>query len=201
MMLRAYRQQTYALLRIVTGFLFVWHGMSKLFGFPMPVPAEAPPFVLYVAGPIELIGGALVMIGLLTHWSAFLCSGLMAAAYWMAHGFKAPLPVQNQGELAVLYCFIFLFIAAAGPGIWSVDGESVVQRAGIDNLMTNAVALLCGSAVAAIWGYSYIDTHNLERLFAGENSTFQMARLALLLGGLGFLLGLGLLVAALSRRK
>jgi putative oxidoreductase len=96
--------------------------MSKLFGFPTPVPAEAPAFVLYIAGPIELIGGALVMIGLFTRWSAFLCSGLMAFAYWMAHAFNALLPIQNHGEPAVLYCFVFLYIAAAGAGIWSVDG-------------------------------------------------------------------------------
>ena len=121
-MLSGYREQTDALMRIVTGFLFLWHGTSKLFGFPTPVPAEAPAFVLYVAGPIELIGGALVMIGLFTRWSAFLCSGLMAAAYWMAHGLNALLPIQNQGEPAVLYCFVFLYIAAAGAGIWSVDG-------------------------------------------------------------------------------
>jgi putative oxidoreductase len=62
------------------------------------------------------------MIGLATRWAAFVSSGLMAFAYWMAHGLQAPLPVQNQGELAALYCFVFLFIAAAGPGIWSIDG-------------------------------------------------------------------------------
>ena len=79
--------------------------------------------MLYVAGPIELIGGILVMIGLFTRWSAFLCSGLMAAAYWMAHGLKNLFPLLNGGELAILYCFVFLFIAARGPGIWSVDAS------------------------------------------------------------------------------
>jgi putative oxidoreductase len=122
--LRPYEPQTYALLRIVTGFLFLWHGMQKLFGFPGEVPAGAPAFVLYTAGPIELVGGALVMIGLLTRWAAFISSGLMAAAYWMAHGMNALLPVQNQGELAALYCFVFLFIAARGPGMWSVDAST-----------------------------------------------------------------------------
>jgi putative oxidoreductase len=107
---------------MVAGFLFLWHGMSKLLGIPEPPPAEAPAFIIWIAGPIELIGGALVMIGLRTRWAAFLCSGLMAAAYWMGHGLKAVLPVQNQGELAALYCFVFLFIAAAGPGMWSIDG-------------------------------------------------------------------------------
>jgi putative oxidoreductase len=109
-------------MRIVTGFLFLWHGTSKVLGFPLPPPAEAPAFVLWVAGPIELIGGALVMVGLFTRWAAFVCSGLMAFAYWMAHGFQSLLPIQNQGEPAALYCFVFLFIAAHGPGIWSIDG-------------------------------------------------------------------------------
>lgn len=111
----------YAALRIVVGFLFLWHGMDKLFGFPNGVPQGAPPFVLYVAGPIELIGGFLVMIGLQTRWAAFLCSGLMAFAYWLGHGTKAILPSSNGGELAVLYCFVFLFISAYGSGSWSVD--------------------------------------------------------------------------------
>ena len=120
--LATYEPQIYAALRIVTGFLFLWHGAEKLLAIPSP-PPPAPAFVLYTAGPIELIGGILVMIGWLTRPAAFLCSGLMAAAYWMAHGFQALLPVQNQGELAALYCFVFLFIAARGGGIWSVDGS------------------------------------------------------------------------------
>jgi putative oxidoreductase len=118
--MRPLESQVYTAFRIVTGLLFLWHGTQKLFGFPTPAP-EAPPFVLFVAGPIELIGGVLVMIGLFTSWAAFLCSGLMAAAYWMAHGTKALFPLQNGGELAVLYCFAFLLISARGAGIWSVD--------------------------------------------------------------------------------
>jgi putative oxidoreductase len=121
--MRGFESQTYAALRIVAGFLFLWHGAQKLFGFPAPMPMEAPAFIIYGAGPIELIGGALVMVGLLTRWAAFLCSGLMAAAYWMAHGTKALFPLQNGGELAALYCFVFLFISAKGAGIWSVDGS------------------------------------------------------------------------------
>ena len=78
--------------------------------------------MLDVAGPIELVGGVLVMIGLFTRWAAFLCSGLMAAAYWMAHGTRALFPLENGGELAALYCFVFLCIAAKGGGIWSADG-------------------------------------------------------------------------------
>jgi putative oxidoreductase len=113
--------QIWALFRIVTGLLFLWHGASKLFGFPQPAP-EAPAFILYVAGPIELFGGILVMIGLFTRPAAFLCSGLMASAYWMAHGTNGLFPMLNGGEKAVLYCFAFLCISARGAGIWSVDG-------------------------------------------------------------------------------
>jgi putative oxidoreductase len=119
--MRPYESQTYALFRIVVGLLFLWHGMQKLFGFPGTLPAGIPAFVVYIGGPIELIGGILVMIGLFTRWAAFICSGEMAFAYWMAHGPNALLPIVNQGELAVLYCFAFLFISARGAGIWSAD--------------------------------------------------------------------------------
>jgi len=120
--MKPYEGQAYALLRIVTGLLFLWHGSHKLLGYPIPAP-EAPAFVIYVAGGIELVGGLLVMIGLLTSWAAFLCSGLMAAAYWMAHGTRALFPIENGGEPAALYCFVFLYIAARGGGIWSVDAR------------------------------------------------------------------------------
>jgi putative oxidoreductase len=122
--MKRYEAETYALVRIVVGFLFLWHGMQKLFGFPGAVPEGAPAFILYTAGPLELFGGALVMVGLFTRPVAFVLSGLMAFAYWMAHGFNALLPILNQGELAAIYCFVFLHIAARGSGIWSVDGES-----------------------------------------------------------------------------
>ena len=119
--MRRFGSETYALMRIVTGFLFLWHGSQKLFGFPQAAPAEAPAFILYVAGPIEFIGGLLVAVGLFTRWAAFLCSGLMASAYWMAHGTKHIFPLLNGGELAALYCFVFLFIATHGAGMWSMD--------------------------------------------------------------------------------
>ena len=119
--MHSYETQTYALLRIVAGFLFLWHGMEKLFGFPGAPPPGAPPFVVYVGGFLELVCGALVMLGLVTRWAAFIASGEMAFAYWMAHGMRALLPIQNQGELAALYCFVFLFIAARGPGVWALD--------------------------------------------------------------------------------
>ena len=132
--MRNYEGETYALMRIVVGLLFLWHGAQKLLGIPVPMPAgmEVPAFIIWIAGPIELFGGILVMIGLFTRWAAFLCSGLMAFAYWMGHGansqhwtdhgWKAVFPSINQGELAILYCFVFLFIAARGAGRWSFDG-------------------------------------------------------------------------------
>jgi putative oxidoreductase len=130
--MKPFAAQTYAAMRIVTGFLFLLHGSQKLLGWPASMPeGVAPGFVIWIAGPIELIGGLLVMIGLQTRWAAFLCSGLMAAAYFMAHAFSkwsemgvlGLSPTNNGGELSVLYCFVFLFIAAYGGGLWSVDGE------------------------------------------------------------------------------
>ena len=119
-----YSSQIYALMRIVVGFLFLCHGTQKLFGFPSAMPAGVPAFIIYGAGPIELVAGTLVMIGLFTHWASFLASGEMAFAYWMAHATKGLLPIQNNGELAVLYCFVFLFISTKGSGIWSIDALS-----------------------------------------------------------------------------
>ena len=121
MFMKAYQAQTYAALRIMAGFLFLWHGTQKLFDFPAEFPMDLNP-MMTTAGVLELVGGVLVLIGFQTRWAAFVCSGLMAAAYWIAHGTKAFFPILNQGELAALYCFLFLFIAANGAGIWSVDG-------------------------------------------------------------------------------
>ncbi len=119
-----YREEIYAVLRIVVGFLFFWHGTQKLFGFPVPSPFEVPAVVVYIAGPIELVGGAFIAIGLFTQWAAFLSSGLMAFGYFLAHAPKGLLPILNGGDLSVLYCFIFLYISARGSGIWSLDGRN-----------------------------------------------------------------------------
>ncbi len=121
MFMKAFESQTYAAVRIMAGFLFLWHGAQKLFNFPaeFPYPLNA---MMGTAGVIELVGGVLVLVGFMTRWAAFVCSGLMAAAYWIAHGTKAFFPLLNEGELAALYCFVFLFISAKGAGIWSVDG-------------------------------------------------------------------------------
>lgn len=116
-----YAPQVYALFRFMTGFLFMFHGVQKLFGLfgGQVMPTGSLP---WIAGVIELVGGVLIAIGLLTRVMAFICSGEMATAYFMAHQPQGTWPVENQGELAALYCFCFLYIAARGAGIWSVDG-------------------------------------------------------------------------------
>lgn len=122
MFMSKFENQTYAILRIVAGFLFLWHGSMKLFNFP-PSPMEGPMplYIMWIVGPIEFFGGVLIMIGLWTRWAAFLASGLMAFAYWIGHGTSAVLPVINKGELAAIYCFVFLYISARGSGAFSVD--------------------------------------------------------------------------------
>lgn len=118
--LSRFAPQTYALMRIVAGLLFLFHGTQKLLGWP----AEShggPSLMTYGAGGIELIGGLLICIGLFTSWAAFLASGEMAVAYGWKHAPKDMFPLNNGGELAALYCFVFLCIAAHGAGIWSLD--------------------------------------------------------------------------------
>jgi len=113
-----------SVLRIIAGFLFIWHGSQKLFGFPPDssgmMPNPLPP-ILLVAAVLEFFGGLLILVGLFTRSVAFLLSGLMAVAYFMGHASGGFLPLQNGGELAVLYCFVFLFLAVAGGGEWSLD--------------------------------------------------------------------------------
>ncbi len=121
MFMSQYRDQTYAAFRIVFVLLFMFHGTQKLLDFPAPGPDLNP--MLMAAGVIELVGGAMVAVGFMAGWAAFLCSGTMAVAYWLAHGLNHLFPSVNKGELAVLYCFAFLFISANGSGIWSVDSK------------------------------------------------------------------------------
>ena len=115
----------YALLRIMTGFMFSFHGMQKLFGVLSEYPQPAVGTQMWFGGIIELVGGLLVMLGLQTRWAAFLASGTMAVAYFQFHWkFQMGpqfLPGVNQGEMAVLYCFIFLYIACRGAGKWGVE--------------------------------------------------------------------------------
>ena len=121
----AYTSRALSLLRIVSGFLFIQHGTAKFFGAPHVAMFDGLQVVslMGVAGALELVGGALLLIGLFTRPVAFVLSGFMAVAYFMAHasqGFVLT-PILNQGELAIMFSFVFLFISAAGGGAWSVD--------------------------------------------------------------------------------
>jgi putative oxidoreductase len=120
--LSRWEPQVRALLRIVTGLLFLEHALSKFFAFPVPFPIHPLPPLLIAAGAIELVAGILVTLGLFTRLAAFIASGEMAVAYWMQHVPKSFWPLANMGEAAILFCFIFLYLAAAGPGAWSIDG-------------------------------------------------------------------------------
>ena len=119
--LARFSEPVYALVRIVVGFLFACHGSQKLFGVPPGGPPHPLPPLILAAGIIELAGGVLVAIGLLASAAAFICSGEMAFAYFMVHAKAGFLPIVNKGEPAVLYCFVFLLIAARGSGAWSLD--------------------------------------------------------------------------------
>jgi putative oxidoreductase len=112
-----------SLLRIVAAALFIEHGLQKYFGFPMPFPMGAiqPLSLLGIAGLLELVGGTLLLLGLFTRPVAFLLSGEMAVAYFMMHAPQGFYPLANGGEAAILYCFVFLLLAAAGPGPLSID--------------------------------------------------------------------------------
>ncbi|WP_162342052.1 MULTISPECIES: DoxX family protein [Cyclobacterium] len=115
--------QLYAILRIVAGFSFAMHGSQKLIGWPGGDEPKELFSMMGFAGVVELVGGILIMIGLIGSIAAFISSGQMAVAFFMAHAPQGWNPLLNGGEKAVLYCFIFLYIAAVGSGIWSVDGE------------------------------------------------------------------------------
>ncbi len=121
--LDGYKEHSYALMRIVTGYLFLWHGAQKILDFPNAYPRGELGTQAMVSGSIELTGGILVLVGLFTRPAAFICSGLMAFAYWLAHAPRANpvFPILNGGELAVLFSFAFLYIACRGSGIWSID--------------------------------------------------------------------------------
>jgi putative oxidoreductase len=114
-----------SVLRIAAGLLFLEHGTGKLLGFPAGLPFidKMPTGLLYFTGTMELVGGALTVLGLFTRPVAFVLSGFMAVAYFMAHFPVSFFPVINMGELAVLYCFVFLYLAAAGPGPWAIDRD------------------------------------------------------------------------------
>jgi putative oxidoreductase len=119
--LSSWSPRVLSILRIVAGFLMLWHGSQKLFGFPIPLPPGAEGPVILIAGVIEFFGGLLILVGLFTRPAAFLMSGLMAAAYFMAHAPAGFLPIVNQGELAAIYSFLYLYFTFAGGGEWNVD--------------------------------------------------------------------------------
>lgn len=113
-----------SLLRIVTGLAFLEHGSGKLLGFPiLPSLDKLPTGMLYFTGAVELIGGALIVLGLFTRPVAFVLSGFMAGAYFLAHFPVSFFPAINHGEPALLYCFIFFFLASAGGGAWALDKD------------------------------------------------------------------------------
>ena len=116
-----YSSCLYATLRIIAGLMFAMHGSQKLFAWPggnAPVPLAS---LMGVAGLVELIGGVMIAFGFLTTYAAFIASGQMAVAYFKAHAPQGALPLLNRGELSVVYCFLFLYIAALGAGGWSLD--------------------------------------------------------------------------------
>ena len=122
--LSRWQPQLLAILRIVVGLLFLEHAAIKLLGFPpggKPGLQEVGSF-LWIAGIIELVTSILVILGLFTRAAAFVAAGEMAVAYWMVHAKMGLYPAVNMGEGAILFCFAFLYIAAAGPGAWSIDG-------------------------------------------------------------------------------
>ncbi|HEV2596178.1 MAG TPA: DoxX family protein [Sphingomicrobium sp.] len=116
-----FQPQLLAILRIIAALLFLEHGLMKLFHFPAPqIPGPLPP-ILVAAAIIELVTGFLILIGLFTRLAAFIASGEMAVAYFTNHFPKSFWPGINKGEAAILFCFIFLYIASAGAGAWSID--------------------------------------------------------------------------------
>jgi putative oxidoreductase len=119
-LLKGFEPHAYALLRIAAGLLFLFHGLQKLFGMYGGRAVEVLS-LRGLAGIIELAGGSLVMVGLYASPAAFLASGTMAFAYFLSHQPQAFWPIQNRGELAALYCFVFLYIATRGSGMWSID--------------------------------------------------------------------------------
>ena len=117
-----------SILRIVTALLFLEHGTQKLLGFPASEMHPALVSMFGLAGLIEIVGGILLLIGLFSRLTAFICAGEMAVAYFMAHAPKSPFPAINGGDAAILFCFVFLYLVFAGPGLWSVDAAMRSRR-------------------------------------------------------------------------
>ena len=120
--LKRFSPELLSLMRIAVGITFIEHGTQKLFSFPVPRPSLAVSLLMFT-GILETVGGTLVTLGLMTRLFAFLLSGELAVGYWWLHAPRSPYPMANGGEAMVLYCFVFLYIAAAGPGPWSLDAQ------------------------------------------------------------------------------
>jgi putative oxidoreductase len=118
-----------SLLRIIAALLFIEHGTTKLIGFPQSDLSGTPLLSLFgVAGVIEIVGGILLLVGLFSRVAAFILSGEMAIAYFIEHAPVSFFPVSNMGDGPILFCFVFLYISAAGPGPWSVDALRAVKQ-------------------------------------------------------------------------
>jgi putative oxidoreductase len=126
----SYAPKMLSILRIMAALIFLEHGTQKILGFPPggPVPLPSPLTMLWWAGMIEMVPGFLLATGLFTRTAAFLAAGEMAFAYWIGHAPRAFWPVDNEGDAAILYCFIFLFILCAGAGPWSLDAIIARRR-------------------------------------------------------------------------
>lgn len=126
--LAAWSPHALAVLRIMTALLFIEHGSMKLFHFPAAQPGAPDPLpsLLFAAAIIEIVGGAMVATGFLTRFAALICSGEIAAGYFMVHAPKSFWPALNQGDAAILFSFIFFYLIFAGPGAWSLD--AVLRR-------------------------------------------------------------------------
>jgi putative oxidoreductase len=120
-----------AIFRFIAGAMFACNGAMKLFGFFGGMPPGVPPLIKYVAGTIEFFGGILIAIGLFTRITAFISSGLMACAYFMGHAGTSFWPIINQGGMAIMNCWFFLYLAAAGPGAWALDNLIRGARGGV----------------------------------------------------------------------
>jgi putative oxidoreductase len=121
------RPYVLSIIRIIVALMFMEHGLQKFFAFPSAGPAEMTP-LLYIQGVIEIAGGILLLLGLFSRPVAFILAGDMAAAYFLAHAPRSFFPAVNFGDAAILYCFIFLYMVFAGPGRWSVDHATGMEK-------------------------------------------------------------------------
>lgn len=196
----------YAILRVITGLMFMLHGTQKLFGWPGTKPRATAALSL-TAGVIETIGGVMIALGLFASIAAFIGSGTMAVAYFMRHAGTGErfYPLVNKGEPAVLYCFVMLFIAAAGSGIWSVDALRLRKRAAQDNLrrpLLGRFALPIFTALRVIAGFMFA-MHGSQKLvgWPGHEPPTAMTQMRLagaieLAGGIMIAIGFLAAVAA-----